>query len=130
MSEHTATVEVLTAEVRVLMVGHRQVTLSVFRQLDRVYPPAIEAFGRVRDPKADHDARVHVVGKCVTDGSLVASECRKGSDWRPTRSEYDDCWGAVPGMPSFDEYVAEEASCDLFFNAWSLLPHIVLAGLT
>ena len=30
----TATVETLTAEVRVLMVGSRQVTLSVYNQLD------------------------------------------------------------------------------------------------
>jgi hypothetical protein len=30
----TAMVEVLIAEVRVLMVGSRQITLSVFRQLD------------------------------------------------------------------------------------------------
>lgn len=30
----TATVETLTAEVRVLMVGNRQITLSVYRQLD------------------------------------------------------------------------------------------------
>lgn len=32
----TATVETLTAEVRALMVGSRQVTMSVYNQLDRV----------------------------------------------------------------------------------------------
>ena len=32
----TATVETLTAEVRVLMVGSRQITPSVVKQLDRV----------------------------------------------------------------------------------------------
>jgi hypothetical protein len=42
-------VEVLTAEVRVLMVGSRQVTLSVFRQLDLIPPEALEPFGRVND---------------------------------------------------------------------------------
>ena len=49
----TAHVEVLTAEVRVLMVGSRQVTLSVYRQLDHVRPGHIEPFGRVRDGAED-----------------------------------------------------------------------------
>lgn len=44
----TATVEVLTAEVRVLMVGSRQITLSVARQLDYVPVTSLEPFGRVR----------------------------------------------------------------------------------
>lgn len=47
----TATVETLTAEVRVLMVGNRQVTLSVYRQLDKVDLMEIEPFGRVNDSK-------------------------------------------------------------------------------
>lgn len=47
----TATVETLTAEVRVLMVGNRQVTLSVYRQLDEVDLMEIEPFGRVNDSK-------------------------------------------------------------------------------
>jgi hypothetical protein len=36
VTAHEAKVEVLTAEVRVLMVGSRQVTLSVYSQLDEV----------------------------------------------------------------------------------------------
>ena len=47
MSE-TATVEVLTAEVRVLMIGSRQVTLSVARQLDCIDPYEIQPFGRIK----------------------------------------------------------------------------------
>ena len=43
----TATVETLTAEVRVLMVGNRQITLSVAKQLDEVPIAEIEVFGRV-----------------------------------------------------------------------------------
>ena len=35
----------LTAEVRVLMVGNRQVTRSVYWQLDYVSPLGIEPFG-------------------------------------------------------------------------------------
>ena len=67
MSE-TATVEVLTAEVRVLMVGSRQVTLSVARQLDQVPLEAVEPFGRVRVRDADAD---QVIGRSRKDGSLV-----------------------------------------------------------
>lgn len=46
----TATVEALTAEVRVLMVGNRQVTLSVAKQLDHLGLDELEMFGRVRLP--------------------------------------------------------------------------------
>lgn len=46
--KHEAMVEVLTAEVRVLQVGRRQVTLSVVRQLDWADPADVEPFGRVR----------------------------------------------------------------------------------
>ena len=71
-NQHTAKVEVLTAEVRALMVGSRQVTLSVYRQLDDVSWSEIEPFGRVRDTKEDGDSFtfVHVIGK-GPDGSLV-----------------------------------------------------------
>jgi hypothetical protein len=34
----TATVETLTAQVRVLQVGNRQITLSIYKQLDTVSP--------------------------------------------------------------------------------------------
>jgi hypothetical protein len=46
--KYEATVEVLTAEVRVLQVGCRQVTLSVVRQLDWANPADVVPFGRVR----------------------------------------------------------------------------------
>ena len=41
----TATVQTLTAEVRVLMVGNRQITLSVVKQLDRVRYEELEPTG-------------------------------------------------------------------------------------
>jgi len=45
-------VEVLTAEIRVLQVGSKPVTLSAARQLDSVDGAAIKPSGRVRiDPK-------------------------------------------------------------------------------
>ena len=52
MTITAARVEVLTAEVRVLMVGSRQVTLSVYGQLDYAKPDQIEPFGRVRTGRA------------------------------------------------------------------------------
>jgi hypothetical protein len=58
----TATVETLTAEVRVLMVGSRQVTLSVYNQLDEVPYADIEPYGRVR-PRDAERGRVCVVGR-------------------------------------------------------------------
>ena len=66
----TATVEVLSAEVRVLMVGRRQVTLSVYRQLDEVSPDDIEPFGRVNDSKDNHDY-IWGVGRHSDEGTLV-----------------------------------------------------------
>ena len=70
----TATVETLTAEVRVLMVGNRQVTLSVYRQLDVVPLEEMEPFGRVNDGKR---AGIYVVGKHRGTGALVTSECER-----------------------------------------------------
>lgn len=43
----TATVETLTAEVRVLAVGSRQITLSVAKQLDDIPWEDLEPMGRV-----------------------------------------------------------------------------------
>lgn len=56
MQSNTATVETLTAEVRVLMVGNRQITLSIFKQLDAVHPDRLIPFGRVRSG-AKYDTR-------------------------------------------------------------------------
>lgn len=47
-STSTATVETLTAEVRVLVVGNRQITLSVAKQLDFVSLDELKVFGRVK----------------------------------------------------------------------------------
>jgi hypothetical protein len=69
----TATVEVLTAEVRVLMVGSRQVTLSVYNQLDEVPHSGVEPFGRV-NPKDAERGRIYVVGRDRETGVLVRSK--------------------------------------------------------
>lgn len=71
----SARVDVLTAEVRALMIGSRQVTLSVYRQLDTVPPDQCVPFGRVRDSK-DEAQELHqlfVVGRHATDGTLIRS---------------------------------------------------------
>jgi hypothetical protein len=70
----SATVEVLTAEVRVLMVGSRQVTLSVARQLDEIEDCEITPFGRIETGRKDGPriTAVEVIGR-ATDGSLARS---------------------------------------------------------
>jgi hypothetical protein len=78
MTTDTATVETLTAEVRVLMVGKRQVTLSVYRQLDKVPFADTEPFGRVQESKDRDAATVATVGRDAT-GNLVASIVRRPS---------------------------------------------------
>jgi len=70
MAGTTASVEVLTAEVRTLMVGSRQVTMSVWKQLDVVHIDECEPFGRVKYDKAE-PGDVWIVGRHVSDGSLV-----------------------------------------------------------
>lgn len=70
----TAEVELLTAVVRALMVGSRQVTLSVYRQLDSIKPTAIQPFGRVRDGRDNLESgEVAVVGLDINSGALAKS---------------------------------------------------------
>lgn len=68
----TATVETLTAAVRVLMVGSRQVTMGVYGQLDHVEYDEIEPFGRVT-PKDAQAVNVYIIGKHAKTGELVGS---------------------------------------------------------
>ena len=49
--DESASVEVLTAEVRVLQVGNGQITRSMYRQLDEAGPDQFEPLGRVKDNK-------------------------------------------------------------------------------
>jgi len=78
---NTATVETLTAEVRVLMVGSRQVTASVFKQLDECPVDSMNPiFGRVRS-----DGAQWIIGRSERDGTLV--RCHQVGDWE---YEYGD----------------------------------------
>lgn len=74
----SATVETLTAEVRTLVVGSRQVTLSVYRQLDECGYTAMVPFGRVRDSR---ERGLWLVGR-APDGSLARAKVPH-PDWSP-----------------------------------------------
>ena len=143
MTTTAARVEVLTAEVRVLMVGSRQVTLSVFRQLDRVDSALIEPFGRVRDNPADPGSdRVVVVGRSARPadhGALARSslsanyEHQQAWHFRNGREPIWDGDGDGDGGPMTGEE-REQAAQVCEFRArlaaeWARLPLIVLAGL-
>lgn len=116
MSESkTAIVETLTAEVYALMVGSRQITMSVFEQLDIVDMSKIEPFGRTR-PKGSMN-RLYVVGRSKDTGALVSSYTYNPKPL-PSQKGCGDEW------MNDKERVYKKA-----FNEWSELPLIVLAGL-
>lgn len=96
----TATVEVLTAEVRVLIVGSRQVTLSVFSQLDYAASGVIEPFGRVR-PGRPHcsDGWGGLSRDCPGDCIDVVGRDNEGILVRsclPLRSNRSHPWTSLP----------------------------------
>ncbi len=142
MTTTTARVEVLTAEVRVLVVGSRQITLSVFRQLDRVDSALIEPFGRVRDKPADPGSdRVVIVGRSARPadyGALVRSSLSADYEhqqaWR-FRNGREPIWdgdrdGGGPMTGEEREQAAQVCEARARIAAeWARLPLIVLAGL-
>ena len=77
----TAEVETLTATVRVLMVGSRQVTLSVAKQLDIAAMGEMEPFGRIRL------SEVCLIGRRIKDGALVRTDGMPYTTWAPNISE-------------------------------------------
>jgi hypothetical protein len=83
-ASQSATVEVLTAEVRTLHVGSRQVTLSVYRQLDWVPADEIEPWGRVQDKPPP--GVIEVVGS--HNGTLARAKAA---------SIWCNCGGPCPG---------------------------------
>lgn len=81
MTAVSASVELLTAEVRTLMVGNRQVTQSIYRQLDWTDPADIEPFGRVRDEKVGTPETVVVIGRHADTGVLTRASCNPRDAW-------------------------------------------------
>jgi hypothetical protein len=120
----TATVQTLTAEVRTLVVGNRQVTLSVYRQLDHVDPEHVEPFGRVQDQSdywGGQRRYVCVVGRDRRDGTLVSARRRRAS--APCGDVFYE-----PGTSSPAAEAKAMAEWEAW-NTWLELPLIVLAGL-
>jgi len=71
MSE-SASVEVLSAEVRVLKVGNGQITRSMYRQLDEATLERFEPFGRVKDNKRKpKEGVLQLVGRDSKTAALV-----------------------------------------------------------
>jgi hypothetical protein len=138
MTTTAARVEVLTAEVRVLMVGSRQVTLSVLAQLDAAAFDEIEPFGRVR-PRSFSRFETHVVGR-DGGGALVRSWLPERVAWPKDRDgalrpEWSGnyLWISEPWrerrLVFLPRVRGREAEAMAAVLAWRELPLIVLAGL-
>ena len=126
----SAEVTTLTATVTALVVGSRQVTLSVFRQLDTCRWDQIIPFGRVRDKQSELGYRhgvILLVGKRIADGALVRSWVYPESS-PPKEAPYADYWDEEQRAKE-----AEKRQTDLRYYEFSQsaqqLPLIVLAGL-
>lgn len=117
MTTDTATVATLTAEVRTLVVGSRQVTMSVYEQLDWVDPEYCEPFGRVAHKRRRHEVThyVYVVGRSTKDGTLV----RSSANLKYRRA----------GEPATEQECEWEIDLSCLAMEWMTLPLIVLAGL-
>jgi hypothetical protein len=100
----TATVETLTAEVRVLMVGSRQVTLSVYGQLDWAEYEDMEAFGRV-NPRGAEYGYIYFVGRHRENGSLVRGSIPASKS--AIQGENRDLWRAIGDCGSKGERLSE-----------------------
>lgn len=132
---HEARVQVLTAEVRTLVIGSRQVTKTVYDQLDMVPPSAIEPFGRIN--WGETNQKIWIVGRHAATGALVRSfvfrrsaeldgdgylyEGRVGASWA-SRTSYR-FWRTDVGAYGQRQQLTE------LVEQWSALPLIVLAGL-
>ena len=124
----TATVEVLTAEVRVLMVGSRQITRSVYRQLDIVPYDQVEAMGRVNERVAYADEG-WIVGRDTLTGELVRAELGQLYPRRlgPVDVPCTDLNGKQKTVRIIERVRPPEYARAL--EAYRELPLIVLAGL-
>jgi hypothetical protein len=136
MSSHSEpSVETLTAEVRVLQVGSKPVTLSAARQLDYVGQGDIKPFGRVRiDPNPGR--MIEVIGSAggvLARSSATASErtcpgfANQGTAYResvcPDHLSISDYHGAKDHK--WTKYYPSQE----LYEAWLALPLIILAGL-
>jgi hypothetical protein len=139
-------VESLTAMVRVLRVGARQVTLSAARQLDHVDPAVIQPLGRVRISAKPAPGLIEVIGP-DEDGFLVRSSANRfkvycpgyegaanASSWATGRSIPQDVCADHRNTPVTDAAGLHHAWTkytpdSVTWETWLDLPLIVLAGL-
>lgn len=113
--KHDARVTTLTAEVQVLMIGSRQVTLSVLRQLDVISFMRISPFGRVRDRGQEW-----IIGRDPDSGSLVKSFLHEGrieitlnlSELQPFDGHIRVCRYEIPKR----QYGPERRNCHSIYN--------------
>ena len=81
----SASVEVLSAEARVLQVGNGQITRSMYRQLDEATSERFEPFGRVRDNERNlREGVVQLAGRDTTTDNLVRYDAYP-PDWSPRK---------------------------------------------
>lgn len=142
-ASQAASVEVLTAEVRVLHVGAHQVTLSVYRQLDWVPADEIEPFGRVQHEPGI--GTIQVVGS--HRGQLARSKTTRNcgwGEWCPERRgevtsaaalvspappwvpRVSKPWG--PFVPDYSQHPEHSERSQELWEAWEALPLIMLPG--
>ena len=124
-----ARVQLLTAEVRTLVVGARQVALSVYAQLDECPPELIEPFGRVR-PREAGRWHTYVVGRIY--GELVRSSVLSKRAWQQgKRISYGETGQLDVGNIRYmiPNNVERQDALAALATEWEKLPLIVLAGL-
>ncbi|AYR01663.1 hypothetical protein SEA_SCARLETT_63 [Mycobacterium phage Scarlett] len=110
-----AAVEVLAASVRVLQVGNRQVTQSVYRQLDYLPVWDMHFFGRVRAAARPLHGEIELVG-VDRKGNLVKSNVMRQ-------------WAHQPPQPLPQFEVPEGIDWRKVVEAAEAQPLIVLGGL-
>lgn len=146
----TATVETLTAEVRTLVVGARQVTLSVARQLDWVSAAILEPFGRVRLLGSAGPDHLTAIGRAPGGALALAGIYRQRETCRPmplNGTRVRRCpahmpawiaareaggWPAPEAWEAHRWYLCTSADAQVGAEVWdklAALPLIVLAGL-
>jgi hypothetical protein len=124
-----ARVQLLTAEVRTLVLGARQVALSVYAQLDECPPELIEPFGRVR-PREAGRWHTYVIGRVY--GELVRSSVLSRRAWQQGKRI---CYGETAQLDVgtvryvIPHSVERQDTLAALATEWEKLPLIVLAGL-
>jgi hypothetical protein len=90
----SASVKVLSAEIRVLQVGNGEITRSMYRQLDGVSLERFEASGRVKDNKVKSGEGVlQLVGRDTRTAALVRHDPQPPD------------WSAVDGPSEFAHWL-------------------------